>query len=102
MRGYTPSPMSRRVLDMSPDRLSGLAYQDDDNLITTTGQTMPLDDMSAATRAKVERFRKQIIPSFDEDAPFGAAAVSSATPKPKKDKVRKKRKRRARSSSDSD
>jgi hypothetical protein len=88
--GRTPSPMSRRVLALSPERLStGLAFADNERLITTTGETISRGEMSEATRKAVDRFPRKVISSFDPNAPFGPGAGSTSTSAPKKSQPRK-------------
>lgn len=88
-RRRSPSPMSRRVLDMSPERLSvGLAYQDDESLITTSGETVTLGEMSPSVRKRMKRFPQKIVRSFDPDAHFGSTSTSGGI---RKKKIRKDR-----------
>jgi len=70
-RRRSPSPMSRRVLDMSPERLSGIAMTTDDEIITTTGETFPPKKLTRQHRKRFKRHDTKAIKSFDPDASFG-------------------------------
>lgn len=86
-RTRSPSPMSRQLLDMSPERLpTGLAFQDDENLIATTGETVSRDELSPSTLARVDLFPQKIVRSFDPDAAFGSSSATTSAPPPKKAK----------------
>lgn len=66
------SPMSKRVVDMSPERLSGIATTADDDIITVTGATVRPKGLSRDLRRRLSRHRTKVIKSYDEDFDFGS------------------------------
>lgn len=90
-RERSPSPMSREVLSMSPERLSvGLAFQDDDHVITTSGVPVPLTELSKSVQKSIGKFDKKQVNSFDPNAQFG----STSTPKVKRKKLNAAKKKK--------
>lgn len=65
------SPMSRRVVDMSPGRLSGVAVNSDGELIDVRGNTHKLSKsvFSQTQLSKIEAHGRAKVASFDPDAP---------------------------------
>lgn len=93
----SPSPMSRGLLDMSPERLStGLAFDDDDNIITTTGSAYSLTDLPDDVQESIEKFPKKVIRSYDADAPFGNDPGTSLKKRKKRDSSKKQAKKKRR------
>jgi len=71
-RQRSPSPMSRRVLDMSPERVSGMAVTKDDEIITVSGETFRPRMLRKKYRSKFKKHDTKEIKSFKEDFNFGS------------------------------
>lgn len=82
------SPMSRRVVDMSPERISNLAYDKEGDLITVTGETVPVSKLPSKHRKRIKSFGQKTIKSFDPEAQFG----SDSPPRKKKKKSKSRSK----------
>ncbi|MCX4244372.1 DUF4157 domain-containing protein [Paraliomyxa miuraensis] len=67
----SPSPMSRRMLRMSPERISEIATTDDGDIIDVHGEVVDLEDLSRKRKRQVENIGFHTIKTFDPDAQFG-------------------------------
>lgn len=70
-RSRSPSPMSERVLRMSPERLSEVATNEDGDVITVTGESIPTSDLKKRSRKRVKRIGTKEIGSYKENSQFG-------------------------------
>jgi hypothetical protein len=69
-RGRSPSPMSRRVLDMSPERISLIAVDDEDRIITTSGETVKKKYLPKKVRSRVKKHGTKEIKGYDPNFKF--------------------------------
>jgi hypothetical protein len=60
------SPMSKRVREMSPDRLSAYPVDDEGDLITTTGATIPVSKLDKETRDHIREVGTKTIKGYDD------------------------------------
>jgi len=63
------SPMSRRVRDMSPGRLSGVAVDSKGDLIDVRGRTHRFSDLETSDAKRIQSHGVHPIPSFNKHAP---------------------------------
>ena len=64
--------MSREALGMSPGRLSGIAVDESDQIITTSGMTLDPLELSPSVQQQIERHGKHVISGYDSGFKFGS------------------------------
>jgi len=69
-RRRSPSPMSRRVLDMSPERLPDIAVTGDKDIITVTGETFSPGKLRHKHRRRFEEHGTKVVKGYNEDFEF--------------------------------
>jgi hypothetical protein len=62
------SPMSRRVADMSPGRLSGIAVDKKGDIIDTRGKTHTFDSIDDKDKRRIQKHKTKVISSFNPSA----------------------------------
>jgi hypothetical protein len=90
-RSRSPSPMSRNVMDMDPKHLSQIPVDDDGDIITTSGATVPITSLDKKYQKKIEQIGTTVITGYDPNFKFGP--TTSTTNKPTKMKAKPKSKK---------
>jgi hypothetical protein len=70
-RTRSPSPMSRELLNMSPGRVSSIAVDSNNNIITTTGETVDPTELDPVYQSQIQQHGTHFIKSFDPNYDFG-------------------------------